>query len=253
MIGVLIISCLLLIGLVGGGGYLIYSTLHTDDDSSSSSNQVDTIGPLSTTNTAQLCSTKPTGDDTNLRGEAIYPIPDYIVANMLNNGTWHEGCPVPIEDLVLLNLPYWNCDEGVTKTGEMIVHRNVSDQVLVIFDQLFLTGFPIYKMNLMYKYGANDSLAMADNNTSCFCCREKTNQPNTFSLHSYGIAIDVNTYINPYVNGDIILPEEGAMYANRSIVVSIFFSSIFFLNFFIKIYHFVIDSWYDCRKWRSLL
>jgi len=57
---------------------------------------------------------------------------------------------------------------------------------------------------------------MSANNSSAFCCRAITNKPGTFSLHSYGIAIDINPKINPYVKGTQVLPEEGREYLDRT-------------------------------------
>lgn len=215
-IGALIVLSIFLVAVVGSGGYLIYKSINPSDNTE---NNDDTINPLTTTNEAQLCPTKPSGSQLNYRGEEIYPIPDWIVENMIMNGTWHEGCPVPITDLTLLSIPYWNCDKKDVEFGQMIVNVNVSSQVLTVFNQLLVSGYPIYKMNLMYTYGGDDDAAMADNNTSSFNCRPITDQPGTWSLHSYGTAVDVNTLVNPYVNGDQILPPEGAVYVNRSIVV----------------------------------
>ena len=101
----------------------------------------------------------------------------------------------------------------------MIVHASVSNTVKAVFEELFVAGFPIYKMNLMAHYGANEAAAIEDNNTFSFCCRAITNKPGTFSLHSYGKAVDVNPLINPYVNGDQILRPEGAPYVEQSLVV----------------------------------
>jgi len=220
MIAAVLVTLIVLIALLGGGTFVVYSMLSDDGDTTSTNEPVtNPTNALDTTNPAQLCKTGPSGSQLNIHGEAIYPIPDAIVADMLNNGTWKEGCPVPISDLTLLHLPYWSCEEGVMKTGEMIVHLNVSNQIITIFDQLFVSKFPVYQMKLMSAFGGNDSLAMENNNTSSFNCREKTNKPGTFSLHSYGLAVDLNTFINPYVKDDIILPEGAAEYANRSIVI----------------------------------
>ena len=35
-------------------------------------------------------------------------------------------------------------------------------------------------------------------------------------MHAYGLAIDVNTFHNPYVKGDLVLPELATAYLDRS-------------------------------------
>ena len=56
-------------------------------------------------NELQLCPTKPSGSQLDARGQVIYPIPNLIVADMLANGTWYEGCPSPLKTLFSSNCP----------------------------------------------------------------------------------------------------------------------------------------------------
>src|SRR6266508_1860011 len=48
--------------------------------------------------------------------------------------SWHPGCPVAIEDLRLLTLGYWGFD-GRAHTGELIVHRDVADDVVAVISR----------------------------------------------------------------------------------------------------------------------
>jgi hypothetical protein len=36
------------------------------------------------------------------------------------------------------------------------------------------------------------------------------------SAHAYGLAIDVNPFLNPYTKGDLVLPELASAYVDRS-------------------------------------
>jgi hypothetical protein len=38
----------------------------------------------------------------------------------------------------------------------------------------------------------------------------------TWSQHSYGLAIDVNPFQNPYVRGDLVVPERASAYTDRT-------------------------------------
>jgi len=180
------------------------------DDSSGANN--------STSSKLQICAQIPQAKQV-YRGQEIYPIPGDIVADMIANHTWHEGCPVPISELTLLEIPYWNCEKLTIETGQLIVHVNVSNHVLEIFEVLLRYGFPIYKMRLMSEYNGDDEASMLDNNTSSFNCRKITGDASSWSSHSYGKAIDVNPYINPYVYKSQILPEGADYYADRSVVI----------------------------------
>ena len=51
---------------------------------------------------------------------------------------------------------------------------------------------------------------MEANNTSAFNYRPVTGGTR-LSNHAYGRAIDINTFLNPYIKGDIVLPH-GARY-----------------------------------------
>ncbi|WP_352418927.1 M15 family metallopeptidase [Proteiniborus sp.] len=129
--------------------------------------------------------------------------------------SWKEDSPVKLEDLAYINVTYWGFDNA-EHVGEMIVHEKLALEVLEIFKELYEARFSIEKIVLIDEYDANDDLSMADNNTSAFCSREVTGKKGVFSEHSYGVAIDINPIQNPYIKGDIVLPEEGSFYLDRN-------------------------------------
>jgi len=143
----------------------------------------------------------------------IHPIPQHIQTKMKQN-TWRQGCPLALNQLAYVELDYWGFDDK-THTGALIVNKDLADEVVAIFKVLFQHKFRIQSMKLMDEYKGDDNAAMDANNTSAFNCREVTDKPGEFSQHSYGRAIDINTLINPYVNGNKILPAQGAPYATR--------------------------------------
>jgi hypothetical protein len=113
--------------------------------------------------------------------------------------TWRPQCPVAPRDLRLVELDHLGVD-GRIRRGAMVVHRDVVDDVIAIFDQLLTLRYPIERMQTVDRYpGAQDELSMRDNNTSAFNCR--TLPGGGWSLHAYGRAIDVNPLVNPYVDG----------------------------------------------------
>jgi hypothetical protein len=147
----------------------------------------------------------------------VSPIPPEIAAQM-QQYTWHEGCPVGLDQLAYLRLSYWGFDEK-PHHGELIVNKKLATEVVGIFKALYAQHFLIERMQLMDVFKGDDDAAMAVNNTSAFNCRDITNKPGQFSLHSYGVAVDINTMINPYVKGDQVLPEGGRKYLDRKKLV----------------------------------
>lgn len=129
--------------------------------------------------------------------------------------SWKENNPVPLEDLRYIQVSHWGFEDQVIQ-GELVVHKSVALEVIGIFEELFNAKFPIEKMALIDAYLADDERSMEENNSSAFCSRLMTGSTDRFSKHSYGIAIDINPKINPYVKGTTVLPASGAAYADRN-------------------------------------
>jgi hypothetical protein len=54
--------------------------------------------------------------------------------------------------------------------------------------------------------GANDYASMAAGNTSAFNCRNVVGRPGVRSPHSYGRALDINPWENPYTSPQGVYP-----------------------------------------------
>ncbi len=126
-------------------------------------------------------------------------------------------CTVPRSDLRYLRVLHMDA-EGTIMVGELVVHRNVADEVVDIFRQLYDAGYPIRKMRLVDDYDADDDRSCADDNTSAFNYRVIAGT-STLSNHAYGLAIDINTFENPYCKPyqDYVSPPEAWRYADRSL------------------------------------
>jgi len=129
--------------------------------------------------------------------------------------SWREGCPVRVSDLRLLTLSFWGFDSKVHQ-GELVVHRDHSDKIVLAMRKLFDQRFPVEKMDLIDKYQADDDRSVEANNTSAFNCR-KIEGTQAWSEHAFGRALDINPVQNPFVlrNGEVKLPS-GRPYADRS-------------------------------------
>jgi len=142
---------------------------------------------------------------------AVVPVEPTVLAR----STWQEGCPVEPEDLSHLTLSFWGFD-GLPHSGEMIVHREVADDIVAVFAQLFAAGFPIEEMRITTRADLDAEPTGDGNNTSAFVCRPVTGGT-SFSEHAYGLAIDINPFHNPYQRNDLVLPELAGHYLDRDL------------------------------------
>ncbi len=84
-----------------------------------------------------------------------------------------------------------------------------------MFARLFEAGFPIEEMSITPQEGLEAPPTGDGNDTEMFVCRPVTGGTG-WSEHAYGLAIDVDPFQNPYVKGDIVLPELARAYTDRS-------------------------------------
>jgi hypothetical protein len=130
--------------------------------------------------------------------------------------SWRLGCPIEPGRLRLVELNYLGFD-AQTHRGELIVHEELVEEVIAIFEQLHQLRYPVEKMRTVDHYPrADDELSMQDNNTSAFNCRDI---PGTgrWSLHAYGRAIDLNPLLNPFIDRTgAFQPRNAAPYLDRN-------------------------------------
>lgn len=129
---------------------------------------------------------------------SINKITPQVEKRMIKGNSWRKGCPVSLKDLRYLRLAYLDFN-GQRKTGELIVHKDVSVEVTEIFEALYEVGYPVRKMRLVSDYKGNDWQSIESGNTSAFNCRSATGSKK-WSKHSYGKAIDINPIENPYIS-----------------------------------------------------
>ncbi len=117
----------------------------------------------------------------NFTGEWWNPLPESITKR-IQGKSYNEQCPVPLTDLAYIRVTHWNFKDEMS-TGELIVHKNLAQEITAIFLELFEAHFPINQMVLIDEYDANDELSMEANNSSAFCVHEVTGNPGTLSKH----------------------------------------------------------------------
>ncbi len=132
----------------------------------------------------------------------VEPI-DAALREQLVGRNWHPGCPVAIGDLRLVQVGYRNF-HGEVRSGPLVVHEDVAEDILWVFKQLFRARFPIHRIGLppRYRPPRPEDRMSTRNLSSSFNCRPATGSPGSLSHHSYGWAIDINPLQNPYVRSD---------------------------------------------------
>lgn len=145
-------------------------------------------------------------------------IEDIVFARM-NGVSYQENTEITREELRYLRCLYTGGD-GNTYVGEMVVNQKIADIVIDILYQLYQQSYPIERMVLIDTYDGDDEASMLANNTSAFNYR-KVAGSTMLSNHSYGLAIDLNPYYNPYVKdrtdgSRFIQPEAATAFADRS-------------------------------------
>ena len=128
--------------------------------------------------------------------------------------SYPTDCNVPYSKLRYVKVLHYDFN-GNEHEGELICAQEVAHELTNIFYELYLAKYPIEKMVLVDEYDADDIASMKDNNTSCFNYRVIEGSKK-LSMHSYGMAIDINPLINPYVKGDYVSPKEAKDYVDRS-------------------------------------
>ena len=129
--------------------------------------------------------------------------------------SYRSGCPVPPSQLRLVRVSHWDFD-GRSRTGSLVVNRRVAGSVVRIFRRLYAARFPIRRMVPVSAYRGSDDASMAADNTSAFNCRPVVAGAGGWSMHAYGLAVDVNPVENPYVLRGRVLPPAGRRYVDRT-------------------------------------
>lgn len=136
-----------------------------------------------------------------------------LTGEPLTRSTWKEGCPVPPEELRYVTVTFRGFD-GLSHVGELIVGAAWAEQIVEVFEQAWNADFPFEEMRIVTPADLEAEPTGDSNNTASFVCRAVTGG-SRFSEHAYGLAIDINPFHNPYIRGDVVLPELADAYLDR--------------------------------------
>lgn len=131
----------------------------------------------------------------------------------LSRSTWRGGCPVSQDELAYLTVSFFGFDH-VFHTGELLVHRDVADDVVAVFERLHAARFPIEQVGIITKDQLDADPSGDGNITTGFVCRSVVSG-SAWSQHAYGQAIDINPFHNPYLRGTTVVPELAGAYLDR--------------------------------------
>ena len=184
------------------------------DTSISDTSVADTNTPDTSTSEADILDTT---YENNKEQFYISEIPDDIFEKMQGK-SYKADCTLPRENLRYIHVLHVGFDNQVHE-GELVVNKDIADDVLEIFKELYEAGYQIEKVRLIDEYDADDEASMSDNNSSAFNFRF-ISHTTKISKHGMGMAVDINTLYNPYVktvDGELsIEPANAADYVDRA-------------------------------------
>jgi hypothetical protein len=156
-----------------------------------------------------LPDTIPPLPGTGFRVRVTDPAPRSVIAR----STWRPGCPVAAAELAWLRLTYRGFD-GARHSGELLVNGSVTDALVTVFRQLYRARFPLEQVGIADAASLDAPPTGDGNQTGAFSCRPVVGGT-TNSQHAYGLAVDVDPFQNPYVKGDVVVPELASAYTRR--------------------------------------
>lgn len=143
----------------------------------------------------------------------IGPVPGDVIAR----STWTEECPVTRDELAYINVAHYGFD-GEFHTGEMIVNAAVAQDIVGVFEKLHAARFPLEQLKVTTQEELDAPPTGDGNGSGSFGCRPAVGS-GSWSQHAYGLAVDINPFHNPYVHGELIIPELAMSYLDRDRVL----------------------------------
>lgn len=148
-----------------------------------------------------------------LPGNGFRSMVEPAPAAVLARSTWTPACPVRATDLAWVRLAFWGFDHR-RHTGELLVNRSAAAGLVTVFHELYAERFPIEQMTITSKAEQLLPPTGDGNNSGSFNCRPAVGSTH-YSEHAYGLAVDLDPFQNPYVKGDLVLPELASSYLDR--------------------------------------
>ncbi len=126
---------------------------------------------------------------------------------------------MPLSDLRLLTVRHYGWDGKVT-TGQLVVNEDFARPLVGVFRRLYELKFPIRHMRFADQYGPGPE---PRDTSGSFHCRPPAASPcpgskpsSNWSMHAYGLAVDLNPRENPYVGCGVSYHADAKPYIDRT-------------------------------------
>jgi hypothetical protein len=147
------------------------------------------------------------------RGDRFRATVGPVTPRIRARSTWRPACPATLDELRYVTVSFRGFD-GAAHTGELMVAASEARDIVSVLRSLYAARFPIEEMRIPTRRDLDAHPTGDGNNTGAFVCRP-TVGATTWSAHAYGLAIDVNPFMNPYQRDDVVLPELASSYLRR--------------------------------------
>ena len=160
----------------------------------------------------------------------ITPLREETIAELRRYNISSSSCQEIEKNLVEIKVKYYSFDGKIKQDGLIIVHKAVAKNVENIFNELLKIKFPLggvdpFKGGVLTKTLTGMEFIPDDdyNYAGSYSCRN-IQTGSTPSIHSFGMAIDLNPLYNPFIQilpkektvGKIV-PKDGIFHINREI------------------------------------
>lgn len=204
LIKVLLVTLMLSRVLINGNGLNLSEELYLDSKIFSIGTDAEAV------QTNEISSENIPTNDSPFK---ILPI-DSELQTLMDGKSYKKNEIITYADLRCVKIMYYGFDE-LDHEGMLIVNKAIAEDILTIFKSLYEAKFPIESVRLIDEFDADDELSMAANNTSAFNYRPVSGSEK-LSNHAYGLAIDINPLINPYVTEYGVYPDGGEAFTDRT-------------------------------------
>lgn len=132
------------------------------------------------------------------------------VEEMIDAGYWKKGHPISVDRFRKIQVPYWDFEGAPHDDGEIIMLDIVSDSIKKAFKSLHNIRFPIHQVNPHHKFAQSDTTGEQNSANGLQRLRKIVNDninDTRTSIHSFGLALDINYRENPFIGKDAESPE----------------------------------------------
>ncbi|MCT4575601.1 MAG: M15 family metallopeptidase [Alphaproteobacteria bacterium] len=149
---------------------------------------------------------------------------------MIEKEYWTENHPLKLTRFKKIQVPYWDFKNRSHQNGQIIMLDVVSESVERAFNELYHHKFPIKQIKPHHEFNISDTTGKLNSTNGLQRFRKVVSDDpskNIVSLHSFGLALDINYFQNPFIGKSsnpknisaqttesIVWPKESIKYLN---------------------------------------